>query len=344
MSSVQEFLQRDPGHFMSLRDVLTRMAADGANHKEAAQALRRLLMWSPDLRDRPEWVVSGPDELWVAEDEDTGRPWKHLERATHSGLPPTGGRGEKAFDRFGFFAGVIIPFLAKNGIDISTDQSSTTPGPTGEQEQANIPPAVSEETPEQSETAPSGTPAKNHKPANVPLVIVVAKLGERPADAYRAEKARQKAIDDADRRRENERNMRAREANTPTQVPDEAQEQSGTVHSGAQGKTTMTAKQAGLLKIVEALERYAEETKQPFERQAMPGPLGNSFNDEGSFHWLCAQLDRTFMKAPTTFETYRARICAVAKYAKKSDFYRSALPHIAPIFSGAKKASQEGKK
>ncbi len=160
MSGVQEFLQRDPGHFMSLRDVLTRMAADGANHKEAAQALRRLLMWSPDLRDRPEWVVSGPDELWVAEDEDTGRPWKHLERATHSGLPPTGGRGEKAFDRFGFFAGVIIPFLAKNGIDISTDQSSTTPGPTGEQEQANIPPAVSEETPEQSETAPSGTTEK----------------------------------------------------------------------------------------------------------------------------------------------------------------------------------------
>jgi hypothetical protein len=160
MSGVQEFLQRDPGHFMSLRDVLTRMAADGANHKEAAQALRRLLMWSPDLRDRPEWVVSGPDELWVAEDEDTGRPWKHLERATHSGLPPTGGRGEKAFDRFGFFAGVIIPFLAKNGIDISTDQSSTTPGPTGEQEQANIPPAISEETPEQSETAPSGTTEK----------------------------------------------------------------------------------------------------------------------------------------------------------------------------------------
>ncbi len=166
MSGVQEFLQRDPGHFMSLRDVLTRMAADGANHKEAAQALRRLLMWSPDLRDRPEWVVSGPDELWVAEDEDTGRPWKHLERATHSGLPPTGGRGEKAFDRFGFFAGVIIPFLAKNGIDISTDQSSTTPGPTGEQEQANIPPAISEETPEQSETAPSGTPEDDNERAD----------------------------------------------------------------------------------------------------------------------------------------------------------------------------------
>jgi len=175
MSGVQEFLQRDPGHFMSLRDVLTRMAADGANHKEAAQALRRLLMWSPDLRDRPEWVVSGPDELWVAEDEDTGRPWKHLERATHSGLPPTGGRGEKAFDRFGFFAGVIIPFLAKNGIDISTDQSSTTTVLAGAQEQADTTtpaakdvqeqksdasPAASGEAPAQTDNAPSGTTEK----------------------------------------------------------------------------------------------------------------------------------------------------------------------------------------
>lgn len=159
MSDVQRFLQRDPEHFMSLREVLIRMASDGATHKEAAEALRNLLRWSPDFSDRPEWVVSGPCELWVAEDEDedTRKPWKHLEGAALSGLPPTGG---KAFDRFGFFAGVIIPFLAKNGIDISTDQSSTTPGPTGEQEQANIPPAISEETPEQSETAPSGTTEK----------------------------------------------------------------------------------------------------------------------------------------------------------------------------------------
>ena len=143
MSDVQRFLQRDPEHFMSLREVLIRMASDGATHKEAAEALRNLLRWSPDFSDRPEWVVSGPCELWVAEDEDTRKPWKHLEGAALSGLPPTGG---KAFDRFGFFAGVIIPFLAKHGIDISTDQSSTAPGPADAQEQAGaLTPLASDE-------------------------------------------------------------------------------------------------------------------------------------------------------------------------------------------------------
>jgi len=142
----------------------------------------------------------------------------------------------------------------------------------------DTPPAVSEETPEQPDTAPSGAPAKNHKPANVPLVIVVAKLGEQPADAYRAEEARQKAIDDADRRRENERNMRAREANTPTQVPDEAQEQSGTVHSGAPQKaapevTPVAPKKKDLVAwqdvVLENWPKIAEHKKKPPAREVM---------------------------------------------------------------------------
>ena len=91
--------------------------------------------------------------------------------------------------------------------------------------------------------------------------------------------------------------------------------------------------QALLLRIVKELERYAEETHQPFNRTAMPGLLGDSADTEGSLHWLCAQLDPQFRKSHRQFERYRAGVCAVEKFATASDFYRQALPHMAPLFA-----------
>lgn len=86
-----------------------------------------------------------------------------------------------------------------------------------------------------------------------------------------------------------------------------------------------------LVQILDALESYAATTGQEFDRYAMPGPLGKSADDEGSFHWLCAQLyPSAFNRAWTTFTKHRAGLCAVAPYAKATDFYRLALPHIAP--------------
>lgn len=85
-----------------------------------------------------------------------------------------------------------------------------------------------------------------------------------------------------------------------------------------------------LLQILDALESYAAATGQDFDRNAMPGPLGESFDDEGSLHWLCAGLYRDFKKAKPTFQKHRAGLCALAPYAKPTDFYRRALPHIAP--------------
>lgn len=119
------------------------------------------------------------------------------------------------------------------------------------------------------------------------------------------------------------------------QVPAESQEV--VAPSRASKSVALQAKQAKLLKIVEALERYAEKTNQPFDRHAMPGPLGGDWNEDGSFHWFCARLCRDFIKAKTTFESYRAGICAVQKYAKAGDFYGQALLHIAPMFGERKK-------
>lgn len=86
-----------------------------------------------------------------------------------------------------------------------------------------------------------------------------------------------------------------------------------------------------LVHILDALESYAAATGQDFDRKRMPGPLGESFDDEWSFHWLCAYLyPRTFKRAKETFEKHRAGICALGNYAKQTDFYRRALPHIAP--------------
>lgn len=86
-----------------------------------------------------------------------------------------------------------------------------------------------------------------------------------------------------------------------------------------------------LARILDALESYTAGTGQDFDRYAMPGPLGESADDAGSFHWLCARIyPRTFKRAPDTFAKHRAGLCAVAPYAKPTDFYRLALPHIAP--------------
>ena len=92
-----------------------------------------------------------------------------------------------------------------------------------------------------------------------------------------------------------------------------------------------SASPALLAQILDALERYAAATRQGFDRHAMPGPLGKSADDDGSFHWLCASLcPRNFNRAPSTFAKHRAGLCALAPYAKPTDFYRLALPHIAP--------------
>lgn len=92
---------------------------------------------------------------------------------------------------------------------------------------------IANAAPVQPDTAPSGAPARNHNPANVQVVIVLPKSGEQPTDAYRAEEARQKAIDHAELRRENERSLRAREAEAPPPVPAEQPALSGSGRSGA---------------------------------------------------------------------------------------------------------------
>jgi len=85
-----------------------------------------------------------------------------------------------------------------------------------------------------------------------------------------------------------------------------------------------------LADILNELEHFASNIGEPFDRQAMPGPLGNDWHEEGSFHWLCARIYPAFKKAKSTFEKQRAGLCAVGQYARPTDFYRNALPIIAP--------------
>ncbi len=89
-----------------------------------------------------------------------------------------------------------------------------------------------------------------------------------------------------------------------------------------------------LARILDALEQFATGIGEPFDRHAMPGPLGENYDEHGSFHWLCAKIHPTFRKAKATFEKQRSGICAVGPYAKRTDFYRRALPHIAPKLMG----------
>ena len=84
-----------------------------------------------------------------------------------------------------------------------------------------------------------------------------------------------------------------------------------------------------LTAILDALDSWAGN-RIDFDRKAMPGPLGTSADDEGSFHWFCAKLyPHDFRKTKRAFEEHRTGVCAIAAYAQSTDFYRQALPHIA---------------
>ncbi|MCK2086818.1 hypothetical protein MXC99_01245 [Thauera aromatica] len=87
---------------------------------------------------------------------------------------------------------------------------------------------------------------------------------------------------------------------------------------------------ARLGEILDALDEFAAAKGEGFDRNAMFGPLGESWEDADSFHWMCAQIDPAFRRAKDTFEKHRAGVCAVMPYAERTDFYRRALPHIAP--------------
>lgn len=87
-----------------------------------------------------------------------------------------------------------------------------------------------------------------------------------------------------------------------------------------------------LEEILAALEIYAAHTNQVFDRDAMPGPVGDNCDHEGSFHWLCAAIyPATFMQSHSTFERQRNGVCRVRIYAEPTRFYSEALPHIASI-------------
>lgn len=115
----------------------------------------------------------------------------------------------------------------------------------------------------------------------------------------------------------------------PEARPDAQAQAAPAEHHKPRGRKPSDAP-ALLKQILDALDNYAAATGQDFDRNAMPGPLGESFDDEGSFHWLCASLYPYFKKAKPTFQKHRAGLCALAPYAKPTDFYRLALPHIAP--------------
>jgi len=88
--------------------------------------------------------------------------------------------------------------------------------------------------------------------------------------------------------------------------------------------------------ILDALAAWAGENGRVFDPQAMPGPLGEKADDEGSFHWLCAKMyPHDFMKSKRAFEEHRAGVCAIAAYTPATDFYRQALPHIAQKLGSA---------
>lgn len=101
---------------------------------------------------------------------------------------------------------------------------------------------------------------------------------------------------------------------------------------------------AKLEMIVSALIEYAGTTGQTFDPKNAPGPLGKKSDERGSLHWFCAQLDQDFAKSHKTFSNQRAGLLAVEPYAKPTDFYRLALPHIAPkIQDQLKLFSESGK-
>lgn len=93
--------------------------------------------------------------------------------------------------------------------------------------------------------------------------------------------------------------------------------------------------------ILNALEDFAASINEPFDRNAMPGPLGENWQEDGSFHWLCGSLYKEFVRTKKHFATQRngksgVGKCALAPWAGKnpSDFYRRALPVIALKLKG----------
>ncbi len=88
--------------------------------------------------------------------------------------------------------------------------------------------------------------------------------------------------------------------------------------------------------ILNALKDFATSINEPFDRNAMPGPLGENCQEDGSFHWLCGSLYSEFVRTKKHFATQRngksgVGKCALAPWAGKnpSNFYRRALPVIA---------------
>lgn len=104
------------------------------------------------------------------------------------------------------------------------------------------------------------------------------------------------------------------------------------------GRPSKDAERTALLKtILEKLEGFARAERLDFDRQNMPGPLGESWEEKGSFHWFCAQIEREFRVQKRTFARIRAGLCAVKRFAPRGDFYTLALRHIAPKMQPAEK-------
>lgn len=96
-----------------------------------------------------------------------------------------------------------------------------------------------------------------------------------------------------------------------------------------------------LIRILDELEKWAAVAGEPFDRRRMPGQVGKGPDDAPGFHWFCAEIDgHVFRRAKATFEKHRDGLCTFAGWAKASDFYRRALPHIAPKFASGNKAAK----
>jgi hypothetical protein len=94
--------------------------------------------------------------------------------------------------------------------------------------------------------------------------------------------------------------------------------------------------------IIEALEQYAKDRGDDFSRLEMPGPLGETHKEKGSFHWLCGELEPGFKKmGKDRFWHYRKGICACRHWANdESNFYTQALP-VCRHFPGLEKTEQK---
>jgi len=88
--SVKNLLRKQDENFISLHDVLKRMAAsDGSTYQEAAIVLHRLLR-TTDRALRPKWYwQSDLYGLKPIPNQESGNPWNSLERAARTGHPVT---------------------------------------------------------------------------------------------------------------------------------------------------------------------------------------------------------------------------------------------------------------